>query len=254
MNSYITFVKKEFLESVRTFKLWILLLIFIIFGILNPLTAKFTPDIISSLMPEIKEMFTSEPLAIDSWIQFYKNFSTQLIVFIIMFSGIMANEFSKGTLVNILTKGLNRKIVVLAKFTSTSLIWTLSLLIYFGVTQIYTLYLFKGNENLKHIFFAVFCLWVFGVLIISLLLLFGTIFKGNYAALLLTGLSYIILGILSIVPKINKYNPLSLSSNNIALINGELAISDFTYSLIISLILTITCLTLSIFIFNKKEL
>ena len=44
MNYFTVFFKKELMESVRTYKLLIMLTIFLVFGIMNPLTAKLTPD------------------------------------------------------------------------------------------------------------------------------------------------------------------------------------------------------------------
>ena len=131
MRAFIAMTKKEFIESVRTYKLFIVAAVFLLFGMLNPITAKIMPELLSSLMPEGMKVTLADPRAIDSWIQFYKNMSTQLILFIIVFSGIVANELSKGTLTNMLTKGLSRKTVILVKFTAATSIWTVSYLICF---------------------------------------------------------------------------------------------------------------------------
>lgn len=46
MRNYVTFLKKEWLESLRTYKLFVMLASFSILGIMNPLIAKLTPEII----------------------------------------------------------------------------------------------------------------------------------------------------------------------------------------------------------------
>ena len=186
MKAFVAMTKKEFIESIRTFKLLIVVLIFLLFGMLNPITAKIMPKLLSSFMPEgMTVILSQDPHAIDSWIQFYKNMSTQLILFIIVFSGIVANELSKGTLINILTKGLPRKTVILSKFTATISIWTVSYLICFGTTLVYTMYLLPGE--LPNTAFSAFCMWVFGVLQISIMLLGGVLSGNIYGSLLLTG-------------------------------------------------------------------
>jgi len=38
MNNYFAFLKKELLENIRTYKMLIMLLVFFVFGIMNPLT------------------------------------------------------------------------------------------------------------------------------------------------------------------------------------------------------------------------
>src|SRR5690554_4004554 len=124
MRSFIAFCRKELMESLRTYKFMILFLIFIFFGFLNPVVAKLLPEILESVLPEGMSITLEEPRAIDSWMQFFKNGSqTGMIVLTVIFSGIMAGEITKGTLVHMVTKGLSRKIVVLSKFFSAVLQW-----------------------------------------------------------------------------------------------------------------------------------
>ena len=46
MKNLYYFTKKELFESWRTSRLFILLIIFLIFGLMNPLMARMTPEII----------------------------------------------------------------------------------------------------------------------------------------------------------------------------------------------------------------
>ena len=84
MRAFIAMAKKEFLESIRTYKLLIVATVFLLFGMLNPITAKIMPKLLSSFMPEGMTITPGEPGTVDSWIQFYKNMSTQLILFVIV--------------------------------------------------------------------------------------------------------------------------------------------------------------------------
>ena len=103
MNHFFVFLKKELLEYARTYKLLILLTVFIIFGITNPLIAKLTPDLLANFMPEGMTVTIPEPTALDSWAQFFKNTQQMgLIVLLLVFSGVLANEISKGTLISLL--------------------------------------------------------------------------------------------------------------------------------------------------------
>lgn len=52
MRAFLAMIKKEFLESIRTFKLLIVALVFLLFGMLNPVTAKIMPKLLSSFLPE----------------------------------------------------------------------------------------------------------------------------------------------------------------------------------------------------------
>ena len=100
MKTFITFLKKEILEQLRTHRIMILGLIFIFFGILNPLTAKITPMLLEMLSDSMASsgiiVEEVEITALDSWMQFYKNLPMLLIIFIFMQSSIFTKEYQKG--------------------------------------------------------------------------------------------------------------------------------------------------------------
>ena len=253
MRAYFAFTKKEFLESFRTYKLPILVGVFILLGIMNPLTAKLTPQLLESFMPEGMLVAIPEPTAIDSWAQFFKNVNQMgLIVTVIMFSGLMATEFSKGTLIIVLTKGLKRSSVILSKFTVASVLWTLSLSICFVVSYAYTVYFWNG-DGLLEVLFAVLCLWLFGIILISVLLVGGVILKNSYGSLLFVVGTMVVMFMLNLIPDVKKHNPLLLISGNMDLITGKLSASDFTVPMIIGVALLITFIIAAVQIFNKKH-
>ena len=61
MKAYFAFTQKELLESLRTYKLLIMIIVFMFFGMLGPLTAKLTPQILESLMPAGMQVTMGEP-------------------------------------------------------------------------------------------------------------------------------------------------------------------------------------------------
>lgn len=252
MRAFLAMNKKEFLESIRTFKLLIVVLVFLLFGMLNPVTAKIMPKILSSFLPEGMTVTLATPHAIDSWMQFYKNMSTQMILFIVVFSGIVANELSKGTLIHILTKGLSRKTVILSKFTAVVSMWTVSYLICFGTTFVYTMYLLPGE--LSNTVFPAFCMWLFGVLQISVMLLGGVLFGNIYGSLLLTGGFAGLLMLLNIAPKFAEYSPYLLSSGSVSLLTMDAGVSDFYVSIGVTVALILLFLSGSLVSFDKRQL
>ncbi len=68
MTEYTAFVKKEFCEQVRTYKLLVTGLVFLLLGMMNPLTAKFMPELISNFMPAGMSIEMTEPTMMDSWL------------------------------------------------------------------------------------------------------------------------------------------------------------------------------------------
>lgn len=254
MRGYSAFLKKELIEQVRTYRLFIMLTVFFIFGMMSPLAAKLLPEILASAMPEGISITLADPVALDSWSQFFKNISQMgLIVTVILFGGVLSTELSKGTLINMLTKGLSRSAVIASKFSAMILLWTAAYALAFLVGLGYTAYLFPG-QTLPHLGFSVFCLWMFGVFLLSTLLLAASLTKNTFGALLLLCLVLGGLLLANIFPDWQAFNPLMLSSQNVALLGGATAVSEMTKSLIVTASATVAFLGLSVVIFRKRAL
>ena len=92
MKSLLSFIKKEWMEHVRSGRLMILGMIFVLFGIMNPAIAKMTPWLMETMADSLAEsgLIVSEVkvTALDSWMQFYKNAPMALIVFVLLESSI----------------------------------------------------------------------------------------------------------------------------------------------------------------------
>lgn len=254
MKSYLAFTHKEFVETARTYKLLIMASVFLILGMMNPITAKITPQLLQSFMPEGMEITIGEPTAMDSWTQFFKNIPQMgLIVLVIVFSGMMANEFSRGTLINVLTKGLSRKVVILSKFSMAVSLWTGSYALCFGVTYGYTAYFWPGFA-IPNIVFSALCLWLFAILLLACILFSGVLFKNSYGSLLFTGVFAVILLLVNIIPTLQKYNPIALASSNMKLLQNTMQISDFVWPVVLCCILIVGFMISAVLLLNKKQI
>ncbi len=253
MNGLLAFTKKEFTENMRNYRLLIMVALFTLFGFMNPLTAKFTPQLLSALAPQFN-MNMPEPAAIDSWVQFYKNISSLgFSLMIILFSSIMSTEYAKGTFVIMLTKGLSRPAVILAKFTVMFCIMTVSLWLCFGITWGYTAYFWQG-VTLQNLFIAALFLWIGGILYLAVLTLGSVISKGAFASVVLVLLITTTFSLLGMTPFFESLNPMLLSTKNVEIINGSTSASDMVVPIIISFALSAGCLYASVLLFNKKQL
>lgn len=251
MKAFIAFTKKEFTEYLRTYKILILGTVFLLFGMMNPVLAKFTPEIIKAAGLDLN---LPDPTALDSWAQFFKNVAQMgLVIVLILYSGIMANEFSKGTLINILTKGLKRRTVILAKFTVASMLWTLSYFLCFIVTYSYTAY-FWPITGLHNELLTFSSLWLYGEFLISLVILGGVLFKNNYGSLLLAGGLTLVMTLINIFPKLQQYNPITLSSDNMSMLTALKPVSHYYPAMVICGVLTCVFMVSSVILFNKKQI
>ena len=138
MKSLFSFMKKEYLEAARTGKVMMIILLFVLFGIMSPAVAKLTPwmmETLSDSMAESGFIVTNVQVdALTSWTQFFKNIPIALIAFVLIFSDTFTKEYKSGTLLLILTKGLSRYKVVLAKAVLLLSLWTVGYGICFAIT------------------------------------------------------------------------------------------------------------------------
>lgn len=254
MNGCLAFLKKELFEYAKTYKLLIMLMVFAAFGITNPLVAKLTPEILGSLMSDGIVITMPEPTAYDAWAQFFKN-ATQmgLIITVILFSGVLSSELTKGTLIILLTKGLSRTAVILSKYTGMALVWTVSIALCFGLTYGYTAYLFPDG-NVPNLAYSVFCLWLFGLFLLAVLLFSAALTKSSYGCLLITGVVVVICMLLNIIPAVHEYNPVSLASDNMGLLTNAAKVSSLYGAIGIAALLSLIFVLLSVLLFRKKQL
>lgn len=254
MKGYAAFVRKEFLEQRRSFKLLIMLAAFTLFGMMSPLLAKLMPDIFKSMAIEGMTITIPEPTFMDAYAQFFKNVTQMgVIVVLLVFSGGMSHELSKGTLTIVLAKGLPRSSVVLSKYTAGLTLWTLSLALAAAVNYGYTLYLF-GSHTAANLILALLCFWLFGAFLLAVSILTGTLFKGGYSGLLATAAVMGILLLLSILPGSSNWNPVTLAGVNAGLLDGSVPSAGVMPVFWITLGASVMCITGAVLAFRKKQL
>lgn len=256
MKTLMAFMKKEWMEQIRSSRLMILGLLFLAFGIMNPAIAKLTPWVMEMLAESMEEagfaMLEVKVDAMSSWTQFYKNISTALIAFVLLQSNIFTKEYQSGTLILALTKGLERYKVVIAKVIVLISTWTAGYWLCYGVTYAYNAY-FWDNSIASHLGIAAMYWWLIGIWVIALMTLFSVMSSSNSNVLLGTGGVFFAVYMLSIIPKLKEYMPTQLM-DGMNLLMKAAEPGDYTKSLIIAGLSLIVCFIISISLFNKRRL
>lgn len=256
MKPLLAFMKKEYLEAARTGKIIILVLLFVLFGIMNPAIAKLTPwmmEMLSDAMAESGLIVTNIQVdAMTSWTQFFKNIPMALIAFVLIFSDIFTKEYKSGTLLLVLTKGLSRYKVVLAKTVLLLSLWTSGYGLCFAITYGYNAY-FWDNSIANNLFLSVAIWWLFGVWVICLIVLFSSLLSNNTGISLCVGGTVLLTYLLSNIPKVKVYLPTMLMDANSLLI-GAAKIDAYIKAIIVAAGLCIVCVSVSIPVINKKQL
>ena len=254
MRIFLSLLNKEAIEGARTKKMISTFILFLFIGLISPLTAKLTPLILQSIATGNIDINVAPPSEIDSWTQFFKNIS-QIGMFglAIILSTQMANEFQKGTLINLLSKGLPRYQVVLSKIFYNFILWFLAYFCSFILTYFYTKYFFGISFPIRNILMAALLPFIFGLFLISLEILAGVISGNVIGTLILTTVGIVIQLILSIRDEIVKYMPIALIGKPVNLIKG-IGYDDYYVPIITGSILLILCIVISIAIINKKQI
>ena len=254
MSGFWCFVKKEFMENVRNFKMLILFGVFLIFGVMSPLLAKLTPLLFQSINLEGFSIEIPDATVIDSYAQLFHNLTQMgMIVLLILFCGGAAQEISRGTAVLVFARGLPRTTFLLAKLAVQGCLWTaacvLSAAVCYGVTQ----FLFPGGTP-SGLPFSLFCLWVFGMFALAAASFWGVAGKGSFAPLLLTAATIGVLLVLSMIPSAAVYLPTALASYNADLLTGSKSAADLLPSLVITAAVSVGFVAASIVLFRKKQI
>lgn len=253
MRQLIAFIKKEWMEQIRTGRFWILLVLFVLFGISSPALAKMTPwlyEVMKDTMADQGLVFQNvEVTAMTSWQQFYKNVSMVLLVMTVMDSGTLTMEYQKETLVPVLTRGLPGWKVIAAKSSIQIFVWTVCYWISFFITYGYTVY-YWDNGDISHCLFAGACIYIFGIWLITLIFLGSTLCKSNMAVLLFTGAAFVICYLTGFVPAAAEYLPVKLLEVG-TLLDGTVKAAEFVKAAAVSLISGAGCLGGAVVLFQK---
>lgn len=256
MKAFVAFFKKEFLGSLRGAKLWIVGGLFVLFGLMSPAIAKITPWLLEFLSDSLEgsgmNITVQAVTALDSWAQYFKNIPMVLIVFVFLYGNAFSSEYESGAVVLLLTKGLKRYKVVLAKIANMYLVWTVGYALCFGVTYLLTGLLWD-NSIAVSLGASVLYWWLFGIFTISLTVFFATLFCSYGFVLLGVSGSMLVLYLLSLWQRIAGYIPTSLM-NGAYIVYGLEEASTYIGACVIASASSVAAIVGSIVVFNRKEL
>jgi len=194
--------RKEFQFQWRTKRVLIVVAIFLVFGMLSPVIAKFTPELISSL--EETAAFADlipEPSVIDSINQYVSNLTQfGFILVILLGMNAVAGEKEKGTAAMVLSKPIPRWSFILSKYIAQGTVYLLAISLAGLAAYYYTSYLFDGLQ-FSGFALANFLLFLWLMVFAAVSLLGSSIGKTTAAAAGIALLGGIILLLSSAIPR-----------------------------------------------------
>ncbi|WP_025027803.1 ABC transporter permease [Caldalkalibacillus mannanilyticus] len=253
MKQWLVLFKKECLEYIRNYKILWLPLVFVLLGFSQPITLYYLPDILQKYgdLPQesvilIPNQSSVEVLAATVSGQFDQ---IGILVLVLGFMGMVVTERNNGIMSLTLLRPIPYSYYITAKWAATTSLTILSLFIgYLGATY-YTTILF-GEVNTFTIItsFVLFILWF--IFVITLTLLFSTLFKNISVVAAISMVTIITLKLItSLIPNWMHWSPARLVEHGVYFLKtgnaGEylfLNIASVMLLIVITLVLNVICL------------
>jgi len=246
-------LRKEFLEQWRTYRLLVLVVVMVFFGMTSPILAKYTPELLK-LIPGTGGVTINlpAPTLMDAVGQYVKNVSQFGILMALLLSmGSVVVEKERGTAGMMLVKPLARSVFILSKFVALSLAFLVSFLIAGLGAYYYTVILFQP-VNLGAWLVMNLLLWVYALVYVALTLLFSTLIRSQAAAAGLSFAVLLVLGLVGSLGNLGQYLPAQLITWGALVMSGTTA--SYWIALAVSLGLILGSLVIALVAFRKQEL
>ena len=255
MDGFPIFLRKELRESLRTNRLLVAVVIFAILGIISPLSAKYTPELLNALGTNGGgvTIILPPPTVKDSITQFIKNVAgTGIFIAILLPMGLVAREKERGTAAFALTKPLSRLAFLTAKLASLGITLTVGVAIGALATYWYTALLFTPVAFGG--FFAASLLVLLSLLVYASFTFLGsTLMSAQLPAAGIGFAGWIIVSVLGIFPGVQQYTPAGLLDPASKLALG-LTPQHLWVSVFASIALIVVALLLAVLSFRRQEL
>ena len=174
MNSFRVLLKKEARENIRNYKVLWIPIVFILFGILEPITNHFLPEIMKSIgnMPEGAEFIWPELQGEDIFISLLGQYQLiGMLVIILAFMGSISGERKSGTATLLYVRPISFWSYFLSKWIVVNAIVLGSVWLGFMASWYYIEVLFN-SVDVGHVllFMTTYSLWILFVVTIVLVL------------------------------------------------------------------------------------
>jgi len=254
VSATLVFARKEAVEIVRTWRIWVLPAIILFFAITAPLLARFTPEIVGAVAGDQLGGVTLPPgTALDAYGQWIKNLSQiTLFALIIIYGGIVSSETSSGTAILVLTKPMSRAAFVVVKAAIHSVFLAVLTVIGTLVTWGLTAAIF-GQAPAGPLWSSAMIWLVLGVFYLALMTLFSVLIPSAAGAAGAGIGAFVLLTVGSIWKPLSDHSPAGLAGQATALAVGK-PVPDLLWPVLLSLVLSAAVVAVAALLFRRKEL
>ncbi|MGA3057922.1 MAG: ABC transporter permease [Candidatus Limnocylindrales bacterium] len=224
MMGFTILLMKELREQFRTGRLVAVAAVFVLFGILGPLTDRFMKQLFDAIGSESAGMtFQVPPPSLDgASVQILKNLSQfGIICALLLAMGSVAWERERGTAGMILTKPASRAAFLAAKLVAISINLAVSVALGCGLAYLYVALLYPAAFPIGGYLAMSVLLWWMLVIFAAITMLGSTITRSAIAAAGIGLVALLVLGVVGALPVIGPYMPSSLGGPASDLVLGR---------------------------------
>jgi ABC-2 type transport system permease protein len=256
MMGFRVLLAKELREQLRTGRLIAVAAVFVLFGIIGPLTDRYMKELFDAIGSESGGMqFTvPAPSLAGDLSQVIKNLSQfGIICALLLGMGAVAWEKERGTAGMIMTKPASRAAVLAAKLVAIALNLALAVFLGCGLAYLYTVLLYPDVFPAGGYLAMSVLLWWTLVVFVAITLLGSTLTRSAVAAAGLSFVAFLVLGLLVSLPVVGAWSPLAMLAPAEHLALGEAA-GDFIGPLLFNIALVPVLFAVTWLSFRSQEL
>ena len=223
MSGFSILLRKELLEAWRTRRLPVVAVLFLVLGIVSPLTARYLPDIVKALGGGQLPIPIPTPVAADALAQLQKNLG-QLgaLAAIAIAMGSVSGELDRGTAALVLAQPATRGAFLGAKLVAIGIVLGVSVIAASVVAWVYTAILFEPLPVAGWIAMAALS-WLALMAWASITFFASAATGSTTAAAGLGFVGIVVISLASIVPTLDRLLPPALAAPAIQLASGGAA-------------------------------
>jgi ABC-2 type transport system permease protein len=258
MTGFATLIGKELREQLRTYRLPIVAIIFVFFGISSPALARYLRELLDLIGTQATggvQVVLPPPTVADAVEQLLKNMGQiGILIAILLAMGIVASEKDRGTAAFVLTKPASRLAFLLAKISAIGVTLAVAVAIGSVVGLIYTILLFD-NASISIGGFAAMAVlvWLTVMAFAALTFLGSTVTSSAAAGAGFGFVCLIVIGLIGALPNVGDWMPTSLLGSAAAVALGQPA-PVLAQGLVGTLVVISASFILSWWSFRRQEL
>jgi ABC-2 type transport system permease protein len=216
MNGFAILLRKELLEAWRTRRLPVVVVLFLVVGIVSPLSARYLPEIVKALGGQLQVQIPT-PVAADALAQLQKNLG-QLgtLAAIALAMGSVSGELDRGTAALVLAQPVTRSAFLAAKLVAIGAVLGVSVVAACLVAWVYTALLFEPLPIPGWVAMAALS-WLALMAWAAITFFASAVTGSTIAAAGLGFVGVVLISLASIVPALDRLLPSALSAPAIQL-------------------------------------